>query len=65
MGLQEKIEKIGYYKYETSNNKFSHLASEYPITEEMVNYIKKLNNIKMEFEGNSPKLINGKLVTLV
>ena len=65
MGLQEKIEKIGYYKYETSNNKFSHLASEYPITEEMVNYIKKLNNIKIEFEGNSPKLINGKLVTLV
>ena len=65
MGLQEKIEKIGYYKYETSNNKFSHLASEYPITEEMVNYIKKLNHIKIEFEGNSPKLINGKLVTLV
>jgi hypothetical protein len=65
MGLQEKIEKIGYYKYETSNNKFSHLASEYPITEEMVNYIKKLNNIKIEFEENSPKLINGKLVTLV
>ena len=45
MGLQEKIEKIGYYKYETSNNKFSHLASEYPITENMINYIKKLNNI--------------------
>ena len=65
MGLQEKIEKIGYYKYETSNNKFSHLAREYPITEEMVNYIKILNNIKFEFEGNSPKLINGKLVTLV
>ena len=65
MGLQEKIEKIGYYKYETSNNKFSHLASEYPITEEMVNHIKKLTNIKIEYIGSSPKLINGKLVMLV
>lgn len=59
------IQKIGYYKYETSNNKFSHLASEYPITENMINYIKKLNHIKIEFEGNSPKLINGKWITLV
>ena len=49
----------------TSNNKFSHLASEYPITENMINYIKKLNHIKIEFEGNSPKLINGKWITLV
>ena len=65
MKLQENIQKIGYYKYETSNERFSHLASEYPITEEMINYIKKLNNIKIEFEGNSPKLINGKLVILV
>ena len=65
MNLQENIQKIGYYKYETSNNKFSHLASEYPITENMINYIKKLNHIKIEFEGNSPKLINGKWITLV
>ena len=65
MNIQENIQKIGYYKYETSNNKFSHLASEYPITENMINYIKKLNHIKIEFEGNSPKLINGKWITLV
>ena len=65
MNLQKNIQKIGYYKYETSNNKFSHLASEYPITENMINYIKKLNHIKIEFEGNSPKLINGKWITLV
>jgi len=65
MNLQENIQKIGYYKYETSNKRFSHLVSEYPITEDMINYIKKLTNIKIEFEGNSPKLINGKLVILV
>ena len=59
------LQKIGYYKYETHNNRFCHLADEYPITEEMVNYIKKLNHIKIEFEGNSPKLINGKWITLV
>jgi hypothetical protein len=40
------LQKIGYYKYETHNNSFCHLAAEYPITEEMVNYIKKLTNIK-------------------
>ena len=65
MNIQENIQKIGYYKYETYNNKFSHLVSEYPITENMINYIKKLNHIKIEFEGNSPKLINGKCITLV
>ena len=65
MNIQENIQKIGYYKYETYNNKFSHLVSEYPITENMINYIKKLNHIKIEFEGNSPKLINGKWITLV
>ena len=65
MNLQEKIQKIGYYKYETSNNRFSHLASEYPMTEEMVKHIKKLSNLKIEFKGNSPKLINGKLIILV
>jgi len=65
MNLQENIQKIGYYKYETSNKRFSHFVSEYPITEDMINYIKKLTNIKIEFEGNSPKLINGKLVILV
>ena len=65
MNLQENIQKIGYYKYKTSNDKFSHLASEYPITKEMINYIKKLNNIEVEFEGNSPKLIKGKLIILV
>ena len=59
------LPKIGYYKYETHNNSFCHLADEYPITEEMVNYIKKLTNIKIEYIGSSPKLINGKLVTLV
>jgi hypothetical protein len=65
MELEEKIQKIGYYKYKTSNDRFSHLASEYPITEDMFNYIKKLTNIKIEYEGDSPKLINGKLVILV
>jgi len=59
------LQKIGYYKYETHNNSFCHFATEYPITEEMVNYIKKLTNIKIEYIGSSPKLINGKLVTLV
>lgn len=65
MNLQENIEKIGYYKYETYNTSFSELASEYPITEEIINYLRKLDNIKIEFVGNSPKLINGKLITLI
>jgi hypothetical protein len=38
---------------------------EYPITEEIISYLKKLDNIKYEFEGNKPKLINGKLVVFV
>jgi hypothetical protein len=65
MNIQENIQKIGYYKYKTHNNKLSHFANEYPITKEIINYVKKLNNIEVEFEGNSPKLINGKLIILV
>lgn len=65
MNLNENIEKIGYYKYETFNNEFNDLVCEYPITEEIINYIKKLDNIKIEFEGCTPKLINDKLIVLI
>lgn len=65
MLVQENILKIGYYKYETVNKKFGYLASEYPITEDMLNYILKLNQIKFEFEGDKPKLINNKLIVLI
>jgi hypothetical protein len=65
MNLKENIQKIGYYKYKTYNDRFNFLASEYPITREMINHIKKLNNIEIEFDGNTPKLINGKMIALV
>lgn len=65
MNLQENIKKIGYYKYETSNKEFNKLCSEYPITEEIINYLKKTNNINLEFEKNNLKLINGKFVDLI
>lgn len=65
MNLQENIEKIGYYKYETSNKEFNSLCGEYPITDDIINHIKKLNYIKFEFEKDNPKLINGKFIVLV
>ena len=66
MKKQENIEKIGYYKYAASYLMFNDICiREYPITEEIISYLKKLGNIKYEFEGNKPKLINGKLVVFV
>ena len=75
MDLQEQIlgiqsmmsisDMIGYYKYETHNSTFNQFVSEYPITEEMINYINKLDYIKIEFDGNTPKLINNKLIVLI
>ena len=66
MNVQENIKKIGYYKYAASNCMFNDICiREYPITEEIISYVKKMNNIKYEFEGNKPKLINGKLVVFV
>ena len=66
MKKQENIEKIGYYKYAASNRMFNDICiREYPITEEIISYLKKLDNIKYEFEGNKPKLINRKLVVFV
>ena len=65
MLIQKNINKIGYYKYETLNDKFSDLVSEYPINEVILNHIKKSNQIKFEFDGDKPKLINDKLIVLV
>lgn len=66
MTLQENIEKIGYYKYGAINCSFSDFCvREYPITEDILCYLKKLKNIKYEFEGDKPKLINGKLIVFV
>jgi hypothetical protein len=75
MGLQEQILKIqsihniseivGYYKYESHNSSLISFVNEYPITEEIIKYMKKLNHIKIEFDGNTPKLINNKLVVLI
>ena len=42
MLIQKNIDKIGYYKYETLNDKFSELVSEYPINE----VILKLKGLK-------------------
>lgn len=63
--LQENIEKIGYYKYETLNSTFSDLCDEYPMTDKIIEHIKKLNNVKIEFDGSHPKLVNGKFVALI
>lgn len=65
MNLQENIEKIGYYKYETLNLTFNDLCNEYPITDKIIEHIKKFNNVKIEFDGVHPKLINGKFVVLI
>jgi len=65
MLIQKNIDKIGYYKYETLNDKFSDLVSEYPINEVILKHIKKSNQIKFEFDGDKPKLINNKLIVLV
>lgn len=65
MNTIEDIENIGYYKYETLNEEFSSLCHPYPITEEIINHLKKVNYIKLEFETGNLKLINGKFVVLI
>lgn len=65
MNLQENIEKIGYFKYETSNKTFSSLCNEYPITEEIIKHLKKSNHIKLELDKNNFRLVNGKFVVLI
>lgn len=65
MDTFENIEKIGYYKYETSNQEFSYMCQEYPLTEEVVNYIRRTNHLKLELEDNNLRSINGKFVVLI
>ena len=56
---------IGFYKYETSKDKNFNFIDYYPINEEVKNYLSSSGNIKYEFENNSPKIIDGKLVILI
>lgn len=65
MNTLENLDRIGYYKYETLNTEFSYMCHPYPITEEIINYLKKINYIKLEFEKDNIKLINGKFVALI
>jgi hypothetical protein len=59
------FEKVGYYKYEPSNPLLVECVREYPITQEILEYLKKTNSIKFELENNKPKLIDGKMVVLI
>jgi len=75
MNLQEQVsiispmmdipDIIGYFKYETHSSSFNEFVSEYPITDDIIKYIKKLGYIKIEFDGNNPRLINDKLIALI
>lgn len=63
--LKENIDRIGYYKYESPNNDFGDIISAYPINDFILEYIRKTNNIKFEFDGDKPKLIDDKLIVLI
>jgi hypothetical protein len=65
LGLENTIKNIGYYKYEPSAPNIADCIREYPITEEILEYIKKTGLFRIEYQDSKPKKINGKLVALI
>jgi hypothetical protein len=65
IGLDNTIKNIGYYKYYPTNPNIADCIREYPITDEILKYIKKTGLYVLEYENTKPKLINGKFVVLI
>jgi len=63
--MNELIKNIGYYRYYPTNPNISDCIREYPITEEVLKYIKKTGLFKLEYQDSKPRLINGKFVVLI
>ena len=59
------LKNIGYYKYYPTNPNIADCIREYPITEEILVYIKKTGLFRIEYQDSKPKKINGKLVALI
>lgn len=57
---------IGYYKYKSSVPLIADCVREYPITEFILEKIKKKELVwEFEMEEQKPKLYNGKLIVLI
>jgi hypothetical protein len=65
IGLDNTIKNIGYYKYYPTNPNIADCIREYPITEEVLKYIKSTGLFKLEYQNSKPKTINGKFVVLI
>jgi hypothetical protein len=65
LGLEKTIKNIGYYKYYPTNPNIADCIREYPITEDILRYIKKTGLYKIEYQNSKPKLIDGKFVVLI
>lgn len=63
--MTEITEKIGYYKYISTNPNIADCVREYPITKEILEYINKTGLFRIECQDSEPKKINGKLVALI
>lgn len=63
--MKDLIQNIGYYKYYPTNPNIADCIREYPITEEILKYIKKTGLYKLEYQNSKPKLIKGKFVVLI
>jgi hypothetical protein len=64
-GMNKLIKNIGYYKYYPTNPNIADCIREYPITEEILKYIKTTGLFKLEYQNSKPKLIKGKFVVLI
>jgi hypothetical protein len=63
--MEVVLENIGYYKYYPTNPNIADCIREYPITEEILDYIKKTGLFRIEYQDTKPKKINGKFVALI
>jgi hypothetical protein len=58
-------EEIGYFKYKAHNSLIVDCIKEFPITEDIKEFLKSENNFDIEIVDGEPKKISGKLVVLI
>ena len=57
--------EVGYYRYTSKEKPIVDCLNSYPINDFITEYLLKQKFVEFEYENNSPKTINGKIIVLI
>jgi hypothetical protein len=57
--------EVGYYKYTSKEIPIVDCLNYYPINEFITEYLLKQNFVEFEYDNDTPKTIDGKIIVLI